>query len=74
MSRRRWWGSSPTEHEVLRNETRDVAPRLALIRDAQESVNGRSRHVVDPAEIEALRQFCAHEHLRYKFRCYRRRL
>ena len=69
MSRRRWRGSSPTEYEVLRNETRDMVPRLALIRSAQESINGRSRHVVDPAEIHALRQVRAHEHLRYKIRC-----
>ena len=73
MSRKRWRGSSPIEQEVLRNETRGVAPGLALVRGAQESVGGRQRHVADPAEIEALRQLRVQERLRYRYRCHRRR-
>jgi hypothetical protein len=57
MSRKRYRGCSPVEAEVLRKETRQEIRRLAVVKGAEASVNGRVRHALTPsdlADLEAL--------------------
>lgn len=55
MSRKRYRGCSSVEAEVLRQEQREEIRRLAVVKGAEASVNGRPRHAVPPSDLADLK-------------------
>lgn len=55
MSRKRYRGCSSVEAEVLRKEQRQEIRRLALVKGAETSVNGRMRYALSPSDLAELK-------------------